>query len=971
MEKARILAFASAALCAASLRAAVPGAPSQTWWGVINDHLIVRFVNDGGVTKTYRAYVKHPGESSFSLLGDIACTGGTGGQIFSLPVDGAQAATFRMCRVNDDGEGVMSADFDYTATNAVLGTLISSGPYNGDTANRLANAADGDYITSFNSKAENETWIGVDLGGVRSVTGVRFLPRHDRAYRLTNAVVQVANDANFSDAVTVYTHAVPKAYVFTVDGIITLPFDAPANGRYVRWLGHDASKYLSVAEIEFLSSAIPVDAEIPPEMVPSDVTATSDALLSGGAPTVGWTDASSGAFPVQVFRATAAGGPYELVAGLDAGTTSWTDTTAVLGVRYYYVVQYTNSVSVGTASEWVAYRRLRRLERTAEDNTKLKDGVTVRLSNTGNENNATWKSANAFDGDTSTSVSCPVSDTRIALDFGESKVGVALVRAHAAPSPRYDRLQTACVYATDGDYLTTGVQVSDGVMPFSTGWVTLSCSDPACYKVYYLMRPDHVNFFSCMAELEMYGWYPADEAAILLAPMRLRKTVTAASVSLAWDACNRAATYRVEKLVGGTWSALGTTVSPAFVDETVSLDGTSVSYRIVSVAADGVEEAISQTFSFVPYVPADGTGLTAVYTRPYTNAAWSVAEETVAVTNVDAAIDHDWQRTALFPGWGKDIADIHYVRARWYGKLVVPHAGRYSFKAETFADNAAAVAIDGVWAVNAAHATDDGVSGELDLAAGEHDFYAEFSKPYVTAKFVLKWGGAVAEEVIPSSQFRPAAPFDYGDWTSVRTFGDMPQVGMVFPAADGASFRFNHGSRALASTAQKYLAMSRAVDGDFDLAFHAALLSPSEPNAQRFGVKVASSLDLTAPGAFYFFGYSASDNGSGWTFSFLRDAPGTGYAFPNGSAWLRRGKFLRGGAGDVRVRRKGDVVTCYYKDPQTSQWTEDYTLSAAFLPQTVQLQLFATGNNVQSADVIWEISDITLDRVSGMTVIIR
>ena len=38
---------------------------------------------------------------------------------------------------------------------------------------------------------------------------------------------------------------------------------------------------------------------------------------------------------------------------------------------------------------------------------------------------------------------------------------------------------------------------------------------------------------------------------------------------------------------------------------------------------------------------------------------------------------------------------------------------------------------------------------------------------------------------------------------------------------------------------------------------------------------------------------------------------------------------------------------------------------------TVQLQLFATGNNVQSADVIWEISDVALGRVSGMTIIVR
>ena len=76
-------------------------------------------------------------------------------------------------------------------------------------------------------------------------------------------------------------------------------------------------------------------------------------------------------------------------------------------------------------------------------------------------------------------------------------------------------------------------------------------------------------------------------------------------------------------------------------------------------------------------------------------------------------------------------------------------------------------------------------------------------------------------------------------------------------------------------------------------------------------------------------------------------------------------------ARDVRVRRKGGVVTCYYKDPQTSQWVEDYTLSAEFLPQTVQVQLFATGANSHSADVIWEVSDISLEKISGVTIIFR
>jgi hypothetical protein len=49
----------------------------------------------------------------------------------------------------------------------------------------------------------------------------------------------------------------------------------------------------------------------------------------------------------------------------------------------------------------------------------------------------------------------------------------------------------------------------------------------------------------------------------------------------------------------------------------------------------------------------------------------------------------------------------------------------------------------------------------------------------------------------------------------------------------------------------------------------------------------------------------------------------------------------------------------------------DYTLSAEFLPQSVQIQLFATGQNDQVADVIWEISNITLEPISGVTIIFR
>ena len=269
MNKARILVVVSVALCAMGLRAAVPGAATPTWWGVINNHLEARFQKDSGATTTYRAYVKYAGENEFSKLGDVARTSGTGGQIINLAVDGTRPATFRMCGVNADGEGPMSADLNFTATNAVLGTLMSSAPFDGGTANRLANAADGDYTTSFNSKAEDETWIGVDLGVVRSVTGVRFIPRNDRNARMQNAVVEVANSADFSNATTAYVQAAASVPVTMLH---TITFATPVNGRYVRWRGQDSDKFLSVAEIEFLSTTLSGDEEIPSELVPVDVT---------------------------------------------------------------------------------------------------------------------------------------------------------------------------------------------------------------------------------------------------------------------------------------------------------------------------------------------------------------------------------------------------------------------------------------------------------------------------------------------------------------------------------------------------------------------------------------------------------------------------------------------------------------------------------------------------------------------------
>ena len=156
--------------------------------------------------------------------------------------------------------------------------------------------------------------------------------------------------------------------------------------------------------------------------------------------------------------------------------------------------------------------------------------------------------------------------------------------------------------------------------------------------------------------------------------------------------------------------------------------------------------------------------------------------------------------------------------------------------------------------------------------------------------------------------------------------------------------------------------------GDFSLTLHAALISPSNPYGQRLAVQIAAAPNVNAVAAIYFIGWSASDNGSGWTLSGKRTGAER-YTW-NGS-WTRRGEFLRHGYGDIRIKRKGDTYSFFYMDPETGLWTADGTVTGVNLPATAHLGICVTGGNNHSADVIWEVSNIVLEKISGMSITIR
>ena len=138
----------------------------------------------------------------------------------------------------------------HTETNALSGTIITSGAYNSQAVNAASNIVDGSWTSYFSSKqtSTSDLWIGFDFGEEKIVTGMRYIPRNQRGAALTNATVEVARQANFSDAVAVdvLPATAPSVQLYT------RTFAVPGIGRYVRLRKQLDGQVLTLSELEFL-----------------------------------------------------------------------------------------------------------------------------------------------------------------------------------------------------------------------------------------------------------------------------------------------------------------------------------------------------------------------------------------------------------------------------------------------------------------------------------------------------------------------------------------------------------------------------------------------------------------------------------------------------------------------------------------------------------------------------------------------
>lgn len=137
------------------------------------------------------------------------------------------------------------------ASGGILsGTPIGSSPWHGLEGGDKFKAFDGDTNTAFDSE-DAFIFVGLDLGTAKPISRIRFFPRGTLAARMNGGRIRGANNADLSDAVTLYTIPSPPPEGVWQD--VTLPAPS-APYRYV-FFTTNADGYGNVAELQFYTVA--------------------------------------------------------------------------------------------------------------------------------------------------------------------------------------------------------------------------------------------------------------------------------------------------------------------------------------------------------------------------------------------------------------------------------------------------------------------------------------------------------------------------------------------------------------------------------------------------------------------------------------------------------------------------------------------------------------------------------------------
>ena len=188
-----------------------------------------------------------------------------GTQLFKVAVDDAEyqyaldeETTFAAAKrytftMTIDKEGGTPPPDEVKLSGAIIGTRYSvdydtSQP--SETVNTKANVFDGDLESFFASYDRSNTWVGLDLGAPHVITRLGYAPRPSQPERVVTALIEGANNADFSDALPIYIikESAPVGELTYADISCSRGF------RYVRYVTPN-DKRCNIAELEFYGYA--------------------------------------------------------------------------------------------------------------------------------------------------------------------------------------------------------------------------------------------------------------------------------------------------------------------------------------------------------------------------------------------------------------------------------------------------------------------------------------------------------------------------------------------------------------------------------------------------------------------------------------------------------------------------------------------------------------------------------------------
>ena len=185
----------------------------------------------------------------YTIVGNATTTSYTDGRL-----NGGATYYYVVSAVNPGGESSDSVQAGAVTTTAprLTGAIIGTpGSWN-NSGNTIAKVFDNNFGTFFDAPNGNGAWVGLDFGAGASnvITRIAYCPRSGFEARMVGGVFQGANEANFSDAVTLFTiTAQPLAGVFT-----TAHINNAAGFRHVRYLSPNDG-FGNVAELQFYGYA--------------------------------------------------------------------------------------------------------------------------------------------------------------------------------------------------------------------------------------------------------------------------------------------------------------------------------------------------------------------------------------------------------------------------------------------------------------------------------------------------------------------------------------------------------------------------------------------------------------------------------------------------------------------------------------------------------------------------------------------